>query len=209
LAGFFITVEGPDGTGKSTQVKLLGQYLKERGHEVLLTREPGGTSLAEKIRSILLDPGSAGIAPETEALLYAAARAQHVAEVIAPALASGKIVLSDRFIDSTIVYQGIGRGLAAGDIAAINSFATGGIKPDLTIVLDLEPEEGLARLASRCNGQEGFDRMEQESVEFYRKVREGYLALARQEERIKVISAKGTVEKVQERIIEILKQTGL
>lgn len=198
-------MEGPDGAGKTTQLKLLGRYLQEAGCEVVLTREPGGTPLAETIRKILLDPQSQDIDPMTEALLYAAARAQHVAEVIRPALTAGKIVLCDRFIDSSIVYQGGGRGLAQEDIMKINEIATGGLKPHLTILLDLEPEEAFKRLAQRTskNSQE-LDRMEQESKVFYQKVREAYLALAQREERIKVVPAWGTIEEIQQRIIDLV-----
>lgn len=198
-------MEGPDGAGKTTQLRLLGQYLQKAGYEVVLTREPGGTPLAENIRKILLDPQSQGIAPMTEALLYAAARAQHVAEVIRPALEAGKIVLCDRFVDSSVVYQGGGRGLAQEDIIKINELATGGLKPHLTILLDLAPQEGLARIAQRCRNQAGKpDRMEQESGHFYQKVREAYLALAQKEERIKIVSASGTIEEINQRIIDLV-----
>lgn len=198
-------MEGPDGAGKTTQLKLLGRYLQEAGCEVVLTREPGGTPLAETIRKILLDPQSQDIDPMTEALLYAAARAQHVAEVIRPALTAGKIVLCDRFIDSSIVYQGGGRGLAQEDIMKINEIATGGLKPHLTILLDLEPEEAFKRLAQRTSkDSQELDRMEQESKVFYQKVREAYLALAQREERIKVVPAWGTIEEIQQRIIDLV-----
>lgn len=198
-------MEGPDGAGKTTQLRLLEQYLQKAGYEVVLTREPGGTPLAETIRNILLDPRSQGMAPITEALLYAAARAQHVAEVIRPALQAGKIVLCDRFVDSSVVYQGGGRGLAQEDIIKINEIATGGLKPHLTILLDLDPQAGLARIARRNRDQaKKPDRMEQESVIFYQKVREAYLALAQKEERIKVIPASGTIEEINKRIIDLV-----
>ncbi|HHU32367.1 MAG: dTMP kinase [Zhaonellaceae bacterium] len=206
MKGYFITIEGPDGAGKTTQLKMLRDYLLGKGYEVILTREPGGTPLAEKIRNLLLDPASGEICPVAEALLYAASRAQHVAEVILPSLQQGKIVLCDRFVDSSIVYQGLGRGIEPQAIIDINHFATQGITPDLTILLDLTPEQGMARLAKRNKEKsQELDRLEQESLEFYHKVRQGYLDLAKTSpERYKVIEADDSIENIQQRIVALI-----
>lgn len=175
MKGCFITVEGGDGSGKSTQMQRIEAYLRARGQEILRTREPGGTPIAEKIRTLILDPENAALTARAEMLLYAAARAQHIEEKILPALAAGKTVLSDRFTDSSIAYQGYGRGL--GDmVAEVNRIATGGKEPDLTIFLDITPQAGMARKKQ----QEGhiLDRMEQEKAAFHEAVYKGYLALA-------------------------------
>lgn len=176
--GMFITFEGPDGSGKSTQATLLAQKLREEGYSVLLTREPGGTALGEVVRGILLGK-DLEMANETEALLYAAARAQHVGEKIKPALGQGKIVICDRFVDSSLAYQGYGLGLSLKELKKINYFATGGLKPNLTFLLDLEPGWGLAR-ARKERG--AMDRIEERALEFHSKVRHGFLDLAKQEE---------------------------
>lgn len=171
----FITFEGIEGSGKSTQVRLLAEYLTAKGIPHVVTREPGGTPLAERIRALLLAPkGGETIFPETELLLYEAARAQHVRAVVRPALEAGKPVLCDRFCDATVAYQGFARGLSTAWIEELNARAAQGLVPDLTLLFDLPPEEGLARLASRgCER----DRLEEESLRFHRLVREGYLAL--------------------------------
>jgi len=177
----FITVEGIDGSGKSTQLKLLAEWLKGLGKEIVITREPGGTLLGEEIRRLLLTSGPENIAPQAELLLYAAARAQLVAQVIRPALARGALVLSDRFSDSTFAYQVAGRGLERSWVQAVLKGATGGLQPDLTFLFDISPHEARARKG-------GADRLEKEDLEFFDRVREGYLALARREpERIVVI----------------------
>jgi len=206
MKGYFITIEGPDGAGKTTQIKLLRDYLVDKGYEVVMTREPGGTPLAEKIRNLLLDPASGKVYPTTEALLYAASRAQHVAEVILPALQAGKIVLCDRFVDSSIVYQGLGRGLDPQAIIKVNLFATQGLTPHLTILLDLTPEEGLARLVKRNREEhQELDRLEQESLDFYRKVRQGYLDLVKENPaRFEVIEASDSIENINRQIIAAL-----
>lgn len=175
--GCFITFEGVEGCGKSTQLMLLKDYLESRGQAVEVTREPGGTPIAEAIRAVLLDPKHREMTPAAEVLLYAAARAQHVADRIRPALDAGKVVLCDRFADSTTAYQGAGRALSEETIAALHRIATQGVWPELTIVLDIDPEVGLERAMAR----RGLDRIENESIEFHRRVREGYLALARRE----------------------------
>ncbi len=173
-----ISFEGSEGSGKTTQIARLATRLEDAGLEVVVTREPGGTDVGEEIRN-LLKHAKAGqsMCPETELLLFAASRAQLVREVLLPALTSGKIVLCDRFLDSTTVYQGAARQLSADPVHNINTFAAGELVPDLTIVLDLPAEIGLDRVRSRSGGS--LDRMEQENIEFYRKVREGYLLLVK------------------------------
>jgi dTMP kinase len=201
--GTFITLEGIEGSGKSTQVQRLASNLRRRGLVVLTTREPGGCSIADAIRQILLHPASTALVPRAELLLYAAARAQHVSEVILPALDQGAVVLCDRFLDATIAYQGHGRGLDLGLIEQLNSVATGGLLPDLTLLLDMPAEEGLRRARQRNAGssiQEG--RFEAEAIDFHRRVRTGYLQLARQHQRFCVIDASGTADQVSARIME-------
>ena len=177
-AGRLISFEGSEGAGKSTQIARLAAQFQQAGREVLTTREPGGTEIGEQIRNLLVHNSKGDeMCAETELLLFAAARAQLVREVIAPALLRGAIVLSDRFLDSSTVYQGIGRNLAADPVGQINRFAVGNVMPDLTVVLDVPEEVSLARLKRRASGLP--DRMERQNVEFYRKVREGYLVLAR------------------------------
>ena len=177
-AGRLISFEGSEGAGKSTQIARLAAQFQQAGREVLTTREPGGTEIGEQIRNLLVHNSKGDeMCAETELLLFAAARAQLVREVIAPALLRGAIVLSDRFLDSSTVYQGIGRNLAADPVSQINRSAVGNVMPDLTVVLDVPEEVSLARLKRRASGLP--DRMERQNVEFYRKVREGYLVLAR------------------------------
>jgi dTMP kinase len=177
-AGRLISFEGSEGAGKSTQIARLAAHFQQAGREVLTTREPGGTEIGEQIRNLVVHNSKGDeMCAETELLLFAAARAQVVREVIAPALLRGAIVLSDRFLDSSTVYQGIGRNLAADPVSQINRFAVGNVMPDLTVVLDVPEEVSLARLKRRASGLP--DRMERQNVEFYRKVREGYLVLAR------------------------------
>ena len=177
MKGYFISVEGGDGSGKSTQIRKIETYLQEKGLDYILTREPGGTPVAEKIRELILDPANKALTGRAEMLLYAASRAQHVEEKILPALEEGKVVLSDRFTDSSIAYQAYGRGL--GDmVAEVNRIATGGKEPDLTIFLNITPAAGMARK----NNQDGheLDRLELEKATFHETVYEGYLALARE-----------------------------
>ncbi|HQF71836.1 MAG TPA: dTMP kinase [Promineifilum sp.] len=171
----FITLEGPEGAGKTTQLRDLAGFLRHRGLSVVTTREPGGTAIGDQVRHVLHDTANAAMSPTAEVLLYAASRAQLVAEVIRPALAAGHIVLCDRYADSTTAYQGYGRGLNRDDLAALTAIATGGLRPDLTLLLDLEVEHGLARRRDR--GEE-MNRLDLETVEFHRRVRDGYLALA-------------------------------
>ena len=190
--GFFITFEGIEGCGKSTQVKLLAGMLKEGGNSCVVTREPGGTPIGTKIREILLNPDNAGMAPEAELLLYAADRVQHMRELIKPALDSGKIVVCDRFTDATMAYQGLGRGLDMALIRELNRIASLGIRPDLTLLLDCPAETGIERALDRNsrNGHAKDDRFEREVMAFHQKVRDGYLAIAKEEpERVKVVNA--------------------
>ena len=184
--GLLITIEGIDGSGKSTQINFIKNYLEQIGCNVLVTREPGGTEISEKIRSIILDPANKNMGPITELLLYASARAQLVFEVIKPALYAGNIVVCDRFIDSTIAYQGYGRGINIDSIICVNNLALQGVQPDLTILLDISPENAIKRRLPPLS----FDRIEQEDNEFYRKVSEGYRSLAKKYPgRIKSIDA--------------------
>lgn len=167
----FIVFEGGEGAGKSTQSAALADYLQARGHDVRCTREPGGTPAAEAIRAILLDPANAGLDDRAEALLFAAARGDHAARVIRPALERGEIVISDRYLDSSVAYQGVARGLGAERVAELSLWATGGLVPDLTIVLDVDPALGLARVV-------GPDRLEAEPLEWHARVRQGFLDIA-------------------------------
>jgi dTMP kinase len=204
MSGLFITFEGIDGCGKSTQRDLLAEELKRRGLDVLVTREPGGTAIGEDIRKILVSEASVHIAPTTELLLYVAARAQHVAESIRPALEAGRIVVSDRYTDSTVAFQGYGRGLDLEMIATLNKFATADLKPDLTIVFDLDPATARGRLGSRPIGGllGAFD--EQHS-DFHERMRQGYLKMARSEpSRIRVVDASGAVEETQSKVLALV-----
>lgn len=173
--GFFITFEGPDGSGKSTQIKRLAAHLQARGHDVYLTREPGGTAISEEIRGLLHDLDHREMAPRAEILLYSAARAQLVKQVIRPHLAAGGIVLCDRYYDSTLAYQGYGHGLDLDTLRLITAFATEGLRPDLTLLLDLEAEAGLAR---RQQAGVEWNRLDDYALAFHQRVRAGYLALA-------------------------------
>jgi dTMP kinase len=197
-----ITLEGPEGSGKSTQLRLLQEYLTRRGVRVLATREPGGTRIGEQVRVVLHDVGNMAMQPETEVLLYSAARAQLVSEIIRPALAAGTVVLCDRYVESTYAYQGYGRGLDLAALRQISHFATGGLQSDLVIYLDLPVEVGLARkrLAYEREGGE-LTRMDQQEIAFYERVRAGYLAMAAEEpDRWCVLDAQQPVEALQEKI---------
>lgn len=175
MPGLFVTFEGPEGAGKSTQIRLLGDALRAGGYSVVVTREPGGTAIGEQIRAILLDRTSAGMAAETEALLHTAARAQHVRELIAPAIARGDIVLCDRFAESTLAYQGGGRGLSLDLLQQVQNLATGGLEPDLRVLLDIDVELGLRR---RRGEADSTNRMDDEDLAFHERVRATYHALA-------------------------------
>ena len=191
--GIFITMEGPDGSGKSTQIELLKAYLEEKGYDVLITREPGGTRISEAIRGVILNREYSEMSPVTEMLLYASARAQLISEVVGPALESGKAVISDRFVDSSLVYQGMARGLGVENVYEVNLRAIGEYMPDVTFLLDLPAEVGIARKKD----QKELDRMELESLEFHKAVAEGYRSLhTRFPERIEKIDATLPIEEI-------------
>lgn len=173
MKGIFITMEGPDGSGKTTQIELLKTYLSSRGYDIILAREPGGTAISEKIRELILDIDNVSMGNMTELLLYAASRAQLVEQVIAPALLQGKAVICDRFVDSSAVYQGIGRQLGVDTVYGVNEYALNGVKPNLTFLLDLDAEEGIKRKSKQAE----LDRMEMESLLFHQRVVEGYRSL--------------------------------
>lgn len=199
----FISLEGPDGSGKTLQMDLLEKALKEAGYSVVRSREPGGTPISEKIRDLILDPANKEMDARTEAYLYAASRAQHVAQLIRPALAEGKIVLLDRFVDSSMIYQGIARGLGIDEIYELNRFAIAGLEPDVTFMVYIDYEEGLRRKKA----QEGhsLDRLEKEKSDFHRMVNEGCLELARRyPHRIRLIDGARSVDEVHQ---DIWKQT--
>lgn len=201
MSGLFVTLEGPEGAGKTTNREYLAERLRERGVEVQLTREPGGTPLAERIRELLLAPSDEPMAVDTELLLMFAARAQHIAQVIRPALARGAVVLCDRFTDATYAYQGGGRGLPESRIAELERFVQGELRPDLTLVFDLPVEVGLARAAARGR----LDRFEQEGREFFEAVRQTYLRRATAEpRRYQVLDAAQPLARVQADIEALL-----
>ncbi len=200
--GIFISLEGIEGTGKTTQARLLSERLVEKGYEVMLTQEPGGTVIGNRIREILLHVDHREMSYMTELLLYNAARAQHLSEKILPALNQGKVVITDRFTDSTIAYQGYGRGIDIELLKSIDLIATGGIRPDLTILFDLDVETGL----QRNKGINKVDRLELEEIEFHKKVREGYLKIAEAEpDRIKTVDASLPLKDVSEKVWEIVR----
>lgn len=199
--GIFITFEGGEGCGKSFHIRALADYFKNLGRDCLITREPGGTPLAEKIRDILLNAKEGtGMSTRTEILLFEAARAQHVDELIRPALSEGKVVLCDRFYDSTTAYQGVARNLGAESVEWLNLFATTALKPDVTILLDISPEEGLKRAKTR--DKHSTDRMGSESLSFYENVRSAFLKLATlHPKRFAVVNSSGTKEETFQKII--------
>jgi dTMP kinase len=208
-AGQLISFEGSEGSGKSTQITRLAEHLQQAGREVVATREPGGTEIGEQIRSIIVHNSKGDeMCPETELLLFTAARAQVVREVIAPALKRGAVVLSDRYLDSSTVYQGIARNLASGPVSAINRFAVGEVMPHLTIVIDVPTEVSLARIRRRASGLP--DRMERENIAFYTKVREGYLLLAKEwPERVIVVDGTLSPDAIDKKIwAEVQKRFG-
>ncbi|CCK82681.1 Thymidylate kinase [Lactobacillus equicursoris 66c] len=207
MEGYFITFEGPDGAGKTTVISEVVKALQaQTSREILVTREPGGSKIAESIRDIILDPANTEMDDKTEALLYAASRAQHVSEIINPALAAGKIVISDRFVDSSLAYQGKGRGLGIDEVAQINAFATGHLEPQLTVFLDIEPEIGLERISKERAGQE--DRLEQEKLAFHQLVYRGYQEVVKAHpDRIKVVDARQDLSQVVKASVKLIKST--
>ena len=202
MKGKFISFEGIEGTGKSTQARLLYEWFRDKGHEVILTEEPGGTQIGLEIRKLLLSVEHKCMTPLTELLLYNASRAQHIEEVIVPAINRGAIVITDRFFDSTIAYQGYGRGIDLNLLDTIDSIVTADLRPDITVLLDLDVESGL----KRNRGINKTDRLELEDVEFHGRVRRGYHNLAvREPGRIKLIHASGDIGDIHNRIVEIIK----
>ncbi len=198
--GLFITFEGADGCGKTTQIELLNEYLIKKGYKTLLTREPGAKGLGVKLREILLNYDGE-VSPNCESFLFLADRAQHIDCIIKPAMKEGKIILCDRHTDSTVAYQGYGRGLDLGRINMLNEIATSGLKPDLTIVFDIDVETSMQRV-----GKEK-DRMESAGVEFFNKVRQGYLEIAKNEpQRVKVISSSDTIENIHKKVVELIEE---
>lgn len=199
----FITIEGGEGAGKSTLIERLAHTLQSKGHRVVTTREPGGIPIAEKIRAVILDPGHTEMDARTEALLYAAARRQHLAEKVIPALCDGNVVICDRFVDSSLAYQGHARGLGMKEIWAINAFAIGEMMPELTIYMDVSPEVGLARIA-RASERE-VNRLDLERQSFHELVREGYLQLAAEyPDRIHQVNAEQEPEDVFQQVLTIV-----
>jgi dTMP kinase len=201
----FITFEGIDGSGKTTQMRLLGQRLRAAGHPVVENVEPGGTPIGVQIRRILLDAGNQELCPTAELLLYFASRAQAVDELVRPALAAGGIVLSDRWTDSTLAYQGCGRGLGVETVRALDRIACRGLVPDLTLVVDIDLETSLARARARNTAEASSDRMDEQSVDFHRRVRDAYHVLAAQEPgRIRLIDGRAAVDTVAREIWQIV-----
>lgn len=200
--GLFITFEGVEGSGKSTQIDLLAEFLSENGYKVVKTREPGGTTIGDKIRKIVLNPEFTEMDFKAEALLYAANRAQHVAEVIKPALEKGKVILSDRYIDSSLAYQSFGRGLDQKKVEMISRWATDDLEPDLTILLDIPADEGLERTESSLA-----DRIEQEDIGFHERVSKGFLKLAKKlHKRIKVINATKDMDQIHQEVVKLVQK---
>lgn len=203
MEGIFITMEGPDGSGKTTQIELLKKYLESRGYDIIIAREPGGTAIGEVIREVILNPEHKEMSHMTELLLYASARAQLVNQVIRPALLEGKAVICDRFVESSAVYQGIGRGLGVDTVYEVNNFALGDVKPKLTIFMDLDAEQGIKRKKKQAE----LDRMELEDMSFHERVVEGYRKLATlYPERIVPIDATLSIEEIHNRIVEEVKK---
>ena len=198
--GLFISFEGADGCGKTTQIELIDKYLHSKGFETILTREPGAKGLGTKLREILLHYDGE-VSPNCESFLFLADRAQHIDCIIKPALKEGKIILCDRHTDSTIAYQGYGRGVNIEEIKHLNKIATSGLKPDLTIVFDIDIETSMSRV-----GKEK-DRMESSGVDFFNKVRQGYLEIAKKEpERVKVINSSDTIENIHKKVVELIEK---
>ena len=196
MKGLFIVMEGPDGSGKTTQINLLKEYLEEAGYECLITREPGGTVIGEEVRQLILNPEHKEMSPVTEMLLYAASRAQLVHEVIGPALEEGKIVISDRFVDSSIVYQGIARKLGISTVSAVNAQGIGIYRPDGIFFIDLSEAEGLRRKKEQKN----LDRMEQEGIDFHHMVSEGYRKVLSGRPEVMKIDGGRSIDTIQKKI---------
>ena len=206
MKGLFITFEGPDGAGKSTQLGKLAEYLEEQKIPFIRTREPGGTDIGDMIRSILLDPSNGNLTHKTEVLLYAASRAQHVQEVIQPALEAGKVVLCDRFVDASIAYQGYGLDLSLESVKLINEFAINGISPDRTYMIDLPPDEGRQRMKSRHKPKQvdyELDRIEQKNLMYHQKVREGFHKIYEEnKQRICLLDGSQSIDDIFQHIVQ-------
>ena len=201
--GLLVSLEGPDGAGKSSVLEALVPILEENGHQVVTTREPGGVPISEEIREVILDQKNTEMDGKTELLLYIASRRQHLIEKVLPALESGKLVIMDRFIDSSVAYQGFGRGLGVSDIEWLNRFATDDLKPDVTLYFDLDVEEGLARIARNKNRE--VNRLDLEGLDMHRRVRQGYLyAFENEPDRIVKIDASQTLESVVQDSLAVL-----
>ncbi|MDE7300553.1 MAG: dTMP kinase [Clostridia bacterium] len=205
MKGKFITFEGCEGSGKSTQIRLLGEKLSARGVDFIITREPGGSDVAEQIRRVILDAKNAAMCDECEALLYAAARMQHLKEIVEPALNAGKLVICDRYVDSSLAYQGVARGLGEEYVAAINAVALKNFAPDLTIFLNISPEDAFARK----HGADLSDRMERQGLDFHKKVYAGYLSLLEKHPRICAVECGGTKFETAEKIYKLLEEKGI
>lgn len=204
--GYFITLEGGEGSGKSSVIKLIVEKLQKEGYQVLQTREPGGVKIAEEIRNIILDKANTSMDGKTEALLYAASRRQHLVEKVIPALEKGMIVISDRYIDSSLVYQGVARGIGIQEVYEMNLFAIDKILPNLTLILDIEPEIGLQRINK--NNQREVNRLDLESLSFHHKVRDGYLKLKDlYPERLEIVDASKSLEEVFENCYSLIEKT--
>jgi len=202
MRGIFISFEGSEGSGKSTQARLLSDWLRTQGISTILTREPGGTPIGERIREVLLSPDHREMDPITELFLYLASRRQHIKELIEPSLKEGKIVITDRFSDSTMAYQGYGRGLDLSLIESLNRTATGGLSPDLTIVLDVDVREGLSRNLGIKS-----DRLEIEDIEFHEKVRRGFIEISKKEpKRVFIVETKNGIKKTHDEILAIVRE---
>ena len=202
--GFLVSLEGPEGAGKTSVLEAILPLLEEKNIEFLTTREPGGVLIGEKIREVILDPSHTQMDPKTELLLYIASRRQHLVEKVLPALAAGKMVIMDRFIDSSVAYQGTGRGLNQDEIAWLNAYATDSYKPDVTLLFDVDSETGLARIAA--SGEREVNRLDLEKLDLHQRVRQGYLDLAQAEpERIKLIDASQAFEDVVEDAWKVIK----
>jgi len=207
-ARMFITFEGPEGSGKSTQIQKVAAWWREQGRECVVTKEPGGTPISDRIRAIVLDSATVGLDAWAEVLLYSASRRQHVVEKIKPALQRGELVLCDRYTDATIAYQGYGRVIDLGRLETLNAWATEGIMPELTLLFDIDEEEGLARAHAR-NAEMTVDegRFEAEDLRFHRRVREGYLAMAKAEpQRFVIVDGRGSIDEVFARTLAVLKE---
>ena len=201
----FITLEGPEGSGKTSAIKIVKEQLEKEGYEIVMTREPGGTPISEQIRNVILDKSNTAMDYRTEALLYAASRRQHLVEKVWPNVKAGKLVICDRYLDSSLAYQGFARGLGIEDILNVNMYATEGTFPDITLLFDLEPEVGLARINANSNRE--VNRLDLEKISFHHRVRNGYLELAKRfPERFIIIDATQNLEKVASDALKAIKE---